>query len=269
MVSREISPISWPSQRGIKAGLGSGPLHAQIATLIRDDIEGGFLAPGARLPAEHQLAEHFGISIAPVRQALLTLVGDGYLERRQGDGTFVRTKVVEWISMLSGFTEAHAAQLSNPELEVVSQGLEKARTPPGQLELSSSKVFVLRRLARSGGTPITLLTAYLDPFRFPGVEKIDFTGRSLYETLADNYCTKMARAVSTLDLIRADHDHALLKVPLGSFVLRVTSTTFAGEEPVEYAEILYRPDCFRFHFESVRAAPEVINVPRQADILIS
>jgi len=269
MVSREISPISWPSQRGIKAGLGSGPLHAQIATLIRDDIEGGFLAPGARLPAEHQLAEHFGISIAPVRQALLTLVGDGYLERRQGDGTFVRTKVVEWISMLSGFTEAHAAQLSNPELEVVSQRLEKARTSLGELELSSSKVFALRRLARSRDTAVALLTAYLDPLRFPGIERIDFRGRSLYETLAETYCTKMARAVSTLDLVRADHEHALLNVSLGSFVLRVTSTTFAEEEPVEYAEILYRPDCFRFHFESVRTAPEVINVPRQPDTSIS
>ena len=91
-----------------------------------------------------------------MRQALLALVAEGYLERRQGDGTFVRDpKVHEWISTLSGFTEAHEAQLGGPELEVVSARIETVKRQPGKLVLSGSKVFVLVRKA-SKGTPVAV-----------------------------------------------------------------------------------------------------------------
>ena len=262
MAPRKAPPVGWPPRHMAVARLGLDPLHAQIAKLIRDDIDAGILKPGARLPAEKQLAELLGVSIAPVRQALLSLAGEGYLNRRQGDGTFVRAKVVEWISMLSGFGEAHAGELVSPELEVLSSRAERARGSMGEFEPAGSTVFALRRLARSHGTPVALLNAFLDPLRFPGIGKINFAGRSLYRTLAETYGTEITRAVNTLDLVHAGHDHARLRVASGSLLLRVISTTYAGEQAVEYAEILYRPDRFRFNFESVRTAPGVFNVPR-------
>jgi len=249
------------------ARFGLDPLHAQIAKLIRDDIDAGILEPGSRLPAEKQLADQLGVSIAPVRQALLTLASEGYVNRRQGDGTFVRAKVVEWISMLSGFSEAHAAELASPELEILSSRAEKARGSMGEFEPSGPTVFALRRLARSHGTPVALLNAYLDPLRFPGIGKINFAGRSLYRTLAESYGIEMTRAVHTLDLVHAGHDHARLQLASGSLLLRVISTTYAGDEAVEYAEILYRPDRFRFHFESLRTVPEAIKVPLASDAI--
>src|SRR5260370_7836219 len=65
------------------------PLHHQLRQLLQDQIERGRLRPGQQLPHERQYAEHLGISLAPVRQALLDLVRLGYLLRVRGKGTFV------------------------------------------------------------------------------------------------------------------------------------------------------------------------------------
>src|SRR5919199_6909676 len=81
------------------------PLHAQCRARIHALIERGELAPGTRLPPERELAAAWGISLAPVRQAILDLVSDGYLTRVRGSGTYVRAaKVEEKLSILHSFT---------------------------------------------------------------------------------------------------------------------------------------------------------------------
>src|SRR6266567_2419804 len=81
------------------------PLHHQLRQLLQEQIDRGSLRPGQQLPHERQYAEHLGISLAPVRQALLDLVRLGYLIRVRGKGTFVRDdKVIEKISLVGSFT---------------------------------------------------------------------------------------------------------------------------------------------------------------------
>src|SRR6516162_10547263 len=53
------------------------PLHRQIHDLVRQEIVAGRLAPGSRLPSEGALAEQWGVSLAPVRQALMHLAAEG------------------------------------------------------------------------------------------------------------------------------------------------------------------------------------------------
>src|SRR3989475_461254 len=94
------------------------PLHHQLRHGLRSQIERGILRPGQQIPHERQYAEHLGISLAPVRQALLDLVRQGFLLRVRGKGTFVRdNKVIEKISLLGSFTDS-----------LRSQGLEPAFT---------------------------------------------------------------------------------------------------------------------------------------------
>lgn len=51
----------------------------------------GFVAPGARLPSERELAARLGVSRQTVREAVRSLIQAGYLEARRGrsGGTFV------------------------------------------------------------------------------------------------------------------------------------------------------------------------------------
>ncbi|HLY34460.1 MAG TPA: GntR family transcriptional regulator, partial [Jatrophihabitantaceae bacterium] len=49
----------------------------------------GSLEPGSLVPTERDLAAELGTSRTTVRQALVELVAEGRLVRRQGSGTYV------------------------------------------------------------------------------------------------------------------------------------------------------------------------------------
>ncbi|MDT0346622.1 GntR family transcriptional regulator [Streptomyces litchfieldiae] len=59
-----------------------------VCTAIRDDIVSGVLPPGARL-AEEQLAQRYGVSRVPVREALRTLESEGFVVSRRHAGACV------------------------------------------------------------------------------------------------------------------------------------------------------------------------------------
>src|SRR5947209_16319783 len=87
------------------------PLHHQVRSYLLRCIERGELLPGQQLLQEREYATRFGISLAPVRQAILDLVKEGLLYRTPGRGTFVREqKVEEKISILSSFSESMKAK---------------------------------------------------------------------------------------------------------------------------------------------------------------
>lgn len=66
------------------------PLYAQIAARLRVAIAAGELAPGAGLPSVRQLAGQLRVNPATVVQAYRELETEGFVEMRQGAGTFVR-----------------------------------------------------------------------------------------------------------------------------------------------------------------------------------
>jgi len=64
-------------------------LYRQIADQIRALIENGEAAPGARLPAERDLARQLGVSRPSLREALIALEVEGLLDVRVGSGIYV------------------------------------------------------------------------------------------------------------------------------------------------------------------------------------
>ena len=66
------------------------PLYAQIASRVRVAIAAGELHPATALPSVRQLAAQLRVNPATVVQAYRDLETDGFVEMRQGAGTFVR-----------------------------------------------------------------------------------------------------------------------------------------------------------------------------------
>jgi DNA-binding FadR family transcriptional regulator len=68
-------------------------LYRQIAGQLRALISAGEFAPGSRLPAERDLAKQLGVSRPSVREALIALEVEGWVEVRTGSGVYVLERI--------------------------------------------------------------------------------------------------------------------------------------------------------------------------------
>ena len=65
-------------------------ISEEIVDQIKQLIAKGELKPGDRIPSERDLAVMLGVSRPSVREAIMVLEAMGFLDSRQGGGTFVR-----------------------------------------------------------------------------------------------------------------------------------------------------------------------------------
>ena len=71
------------------------PLYEQIAVRLKAAVATGELKPGDMLPSVRQLAGQLRINPATAVQAYRSLEEEGFVELRQGAGTFVKSVPVE------------------------------------------------------------------------------------------------------------------------------------------------------------------------------
>jgi GntR family transcriptional regulator len=258
-VDTALSELSLSISRGSPV-----PLHHQLRQVLKEQIERGSLRPGQQIPHERQYAENLGISLAPVRQALLDLQRQGYLVRVRGKGTFVRDdKVIEKISLLGSFTESLRSQGLEPVFTVTCAAT--MAPPPHVRDAFAGKprrLFRLDRLASVADGPLALLSAWLEAARFPDLGSQDFTKVSLYATLEQRYGVQMGRALSTIEVVQLrDDEAALLQLPPGASALQVQGTTFDQDDrATEVSRVLYRADRFTFSLESYRVGGQLKHV---------
>ena len=78
----------------IRVETSSGmPITRQIPAQIRAQCASGSLAPGERLPSVRALAAELAVNQNTILRVYERLTGEGLLERRHGDGTFVADRV--------------------------------------------------------------------------------------------------------------------------------------------------------------------------------
>ncbi|MGC3963865.1 MAG: GntR family transcriptional regulator [Rhodocyclaceae bacterium] len=65
-------------------------LYQTIGTRLREQLQAGVYPVGERLPPERNIAEQFGVSRSVVREALIMLELEGWVEVRQGSGVYAR-----------------------------------------------------------------------------------------------------------------------------------------------------------------------------------
>lgn len=65
------------------------PIYEQIKNAIREEILNGKIKSGEKLPSVRVLARELSISILTVKKAYDELENEGFIESRQGLGTFV------------------------------------------------------------------------------------------------------------------------------------------------------------------------------------
>jgi GntR family transcriptional regulator/MocR family aminotransferase len=153
---------------------GATELRQQVYLRLRNAIDAGTFAPGARVPASRDQARVLGVSRNTVLWALERLHAEGYLVARVGDGTYVSERAITSPPPRGAGVAAHQL-LSRRGRLVAETGLrwDPSTTPPlpfriGQPALDEFPFALWQRLERQT-TPAarTLCAGYHDPAGHP------------------------------------------------------------------------------------------------------
>ncbi|MGH6992745.1 MAG: GntR family transcriptional regulator [Caulobacteraceae bacterium] len=222
------------------------PLYQKLQTALRDAIADRRLSADQALPPERDLAEEFGVSRITVRKALVTLVQEGLLTRRQGAGTFVASRVEKSFSKLSSFSEDMVSRGRRPESVWLSRS-GGAVTPEEALTLGlspGSLVYRFNRIRYADGSPMAVEYSTVPGFCLPGEDAV---GASLYEAL-DRYDCRPTRALQRLRAVLFSGERArLLTLADGAPGLLIERRGFLKDgRPVEFTQSYYRGDAYDF-----------------------
>lgn len=143
------------------------PLHRQIYDAMRRAIVEGLLRPDQRIPSTRTLAADLAISRQPVLIAYEQLLHEGYLEGRQGSGTYVSRALPEEPIPLRSPRGAGKAGTVRAAVEPASASRDEGDLRPFRMSLPALDLFPRATWARLVARQARALTpeamAYGDP----------------------------------------------------------------------------------------------------------
>ena len=211
------------------------------------------------IPSERELTEMFGVSRITVRRAVYELVGENYLYRIQGKGTYVKSdKIQQNLISITSCTQDVINLGMTPRRHVISASTEIADQRRRRLlELGDNeRVFRLERIYFADDDPLNHTVTYLPYKLFPGIDAHDFSCESLYSVLGSQYGCQITTATRTIEAVLAEGKIArYLEVSSGTPILHfecVTRGKIHGREcPIEFFKCCYRSDKFKFYINQV------------------
>lgn len=221
-------------------------LYLTVRRAIEKRIEDGTYRVGTAIPSENELAEEFGTTRFTVRMALESLVKNGTIRRAQGKGAFVSPA---WIGSglddTDGFRETVRSSHAEPTVRILSCAKREAGKHYALLfGLKPDDIlYGVRRLNMVDGVPVSIERALMPYALFPGVDEVDLSMFSLYETYKMyGHAVELAQERIDIEALSV-RDAKLLGVEAGSPALLLECLSYDGDGTVvEYARAWNRGD---------------------------
>ena len=211
------------------------------------------------MAGERELAKQYDVTRRTVQYALDELAKKGYLERRQGSGTFVRKNIVNKMDLnylsergnagITAIVKNHGAKISN---KILTRGIVSGKFFSCRLALpEGAPVYALHRIRYGNDEPIAVEYTYVPAQFFPDIDDIDFEKVSLYDYM-DSETRMPKKFIQKLQIIEAtekERNYLELnkKDPVYYF-------EFIGYDEtgviVEYTESYTRCDKFEYKFDA-------------------
>jgi GntR family transcriptional regulator len=236
------------------------PLYYQLRQIIKADIDGNKLHPGDMIEPEVEICAALSISRPTVRQALSSLVSDGYLLRTKGKGTFVARQKLEanFIQKLESFQFEMQSQGIVPTTKVLRLDITGENANINEkLGLGiNEKLVCLQRLCLANGKPILYLESYLPAGRFASLVDEDMASSPLYPVLHTKYNVNVVHVHKQIEAVNATSaESELLDMAKNKAVCLVRHIAYDEQGlPVEYCIAKYRGDQNKFTLDMYRTA---------------
>ena len=226
---------------------GAGvPLHRQLFLVLHDEIDRGVLAPGDALPTEQTLCDQFGVSRITVRRALADLAEQGYIERRQGVGSFVRERVRPSRRRRCGsYMDGLRQTQFETEVDVVELDTRRPRGSIAEALGSSGELLHILRVRRERRTrePLMVTDAWLPARTGRHVDRVRAARAPLYELLSDAgvVVDRMQHEI-TAEIAGPRNAQPARHARSVAALLRVNRLAFVGGAPHHHVSVLLSPN---------------------------
>jgi len=214
--------------------------------ILERQIRTGRLGQGDKLPTQQQLADHFQVSLAPVKQALRELEERGVVSTRQGRGTYVMdiTPLSEEIieaNRIPCFTREMKESEREPDSIVLAiEEIDAEEQPQAAAELKlqpADRLVHIERVRQADGRPLCLQSVYFPASQLAGIVERGLTTKEALSTvLREEYDIVIAASQQKITATAAgQRDAKYLRVKVGAPLLLVERTSYLGtHEPIEF-----------------------------------
>ena len=224
------------------------PLYIQLSEIIKEMISNKELQEGHYLMSERDICKIQDISRMTVNKAIMHLVNEGILERRQGKGTFVSyKKQTLTYEKMQGFTEIAKDNNLNVRNEILKFELSKPNDKiSNYLKLKNKNllVFKIERVRFIDNEPTILEKIYIPQYMCPDLNKSLLEENSLYKLYREKYMHKIQQARQVINpIILSKSEARILNVDLSTLGLKIDRIVFTDKNDVlEYTSSLFMTD---------------------------
>ncbi len=230
-------------------------LSLKVYQDIYDKIRSHFYRPGDQLPTESELAEKYGVSLAPVRQALGKLESEHLILRMPGKGTFVAPVLPpESMVNMSGFSAYFINKKVDDEsvqCMMIDSGRKKMTPEQAAVFKTDTKreFTFLSRVRYVDGKPLFFLNHYVEKID-PETVQAEGEIKSLRAFLAKHgmhsaYVQERVKAVAADEALGK-----LFSVPAGFPLLKIIRREFnEAYEPIVYGEYYVNSDVWDYRVQ--------------------
>jgi GntR family transcriptional regulator len=238
------------------------PVYHQIRRAIRHGVLDKRYLPNSKIPPENELASQFNVNRMTVRQALSSLVQEGLLIRRRGEGTYVTGNE----ELIQGMSLKHISltnELLLPLMKSKTLTVAKSEVPPSpiireKLELNSDDARVVRitrdRLVPEGFRAFTINYLPLEIGRRISEEQL--MKKPLVKIMEEDFKINFLEAYQTIEASFADEETAAhLEIQPGVPTLLMERIMYAEKgRPVELVNSIYAAGSYKccLHLKKVK-----------------
>ncbi len=202
--------------------------------------------PGTALPSEPALAKQFGVSRATLREAMRGFEDRGLIERRQGIGTRVRSKVIdaglEQLVSIETLASQIGLEVTMGDLQIIER--KRTKDEPGNVE-----VLEISRVILADNRPVALLVDVI-PADLVSAKELgpEFHG-SVLDLLLKRGQPALDYSATDINAVAAESEVAdRLGVARGDVLLLLEAGLFNRDgQIVDRSESYFLPGVFRFH----------------------
>jgi GntR family transcriptional regulator len=237
------------------------PLYRRIEQDLLTQIVEGRLEPGQVIPPERELCDCYGVSRITVRRAIRELETTGYVQRRQGKGTFVsRSRIRREMGRLISFSEELRMQGREPGSRLLNLQHHPADAATAALLhiQEGDPIWVVERLRLADGEVASISRSHLSLPPEVYLTPMELTTEPSLWAVLELKGIVISEGDTAVRAIAADAHHArLLGVSEGDPLLLREGVNYALAEhlvAVEAFQTISRADRYHYSLHLIRQA---------------